>query len=61
MEMSSLNFASVNIVYDWFLPVSLVVHGHNVHKDRVALVRTQAREADTQGGEHSPRKDRLLS
>lgn len=35
-------------------PVSLVVHGHDVHGDVVLLVRVQAGNLDSHGGKHPP-------
>jgi hypothetical protein len=39
------------------LPISLVVHRHNVQEHRVALLWTQPGEACTQGWEHSSKKE----
>lgn len=36
------------------LPVSLVVHGDDVHGDVVLLVRVEARNLHSHGGKHPP-------
>lgn len=36
------------------LPVSLVVHGDDVHGDVVLLVRVEARDLHSHGGKHPP-------
>lgn len=52
-----LHFGNTNIEMksdQLSLPVSLVVHGHDVHGDVILLVRVEPRDLHSHGGKHPP-------